>query len=206
MPHDSSPRSRTTYRPARGEAVCARLAAGVSVEEIAREPGMPCRATLANWMRAHPDFAARFEAARAAGGGVQRGGRPEIYSPELADAVLDGLVEGRALHLICAEPGMPSMRTFFRWVKADPLFAADYRLAREVQAHRYFDEVGEVAKAATPRTAYLARVRIDALKWQAARLAPRRFGARPDLEEAVEGLTVIVRRFCEGGAEGPGGG
>jgi len=207
MPHDdSSSRSRTTYRAARGAVVCARLAEGASVEQIIREPGMPCRATLRNWKLAHPDFAAQFEMARAQGGGMRRGGRPEVYSPELAEAVLEGLAEGRALHRICGEPGAPSMTTVFRWLKADPEFAGAYRLAREVQAHRLFDEVGEVAAAATSRTAYLARVRIDALKWQAARLAPRRFGPKPDDEESEGGgLTVIVRRFGDGEAPEAGG-
>lgn len=39
------------------EAVLSRIVMGGSFNTIGREPGMPCRRTLAQWMRAHADFA-----------------------------------------------------------------------------------------------------------------------------------------------------
>lgn len=66
----------------------------------------------------------------------------------------------------------------------------------------------EAIDDATPETAYLAKVRIDGLRWQAGRLAPRAFG---DLKErmAVEAaagdggtkLTVLLQSFDREGRE-----
>jgi hypothetical protein len=59
--------------------------------------------------------------------------------------------------------------------------------------------VWEEAQAATPETAFLAKVRIGALQWSAARLAPKRYGVRTEAGPGEDGggLTVIVRDFHE---------
>lgn len=188
-------RPRLQYREWLAQAVCARAAEGRSLAEIARAPGMPQAQTIRRWLAAEPGFAARYELARARGGPLHQG-RPSGYCEEIGRAVCDRLIEGEPLAQVCARPDMPPMTTVYWWLKQHSDFADLYRAARAIQAHVKFDAVWEEARQATPQTARLAKVRIQALQWQAGKLAPRVYGPRPE-EEASEpaGLTVVIRRF-----------
>jgi hypothetical protein len=53
------------------------------------------------------------------------------YSPELAEKICAALADGRRLASICAEAGMPSTRTVFRWLATHPDFLARYEQVRE---------------------------------------------------------------------------
>lgn len=187
-----------------------RLAAGESVKSICGDPEMAAWPVVQHWLRHEPEFRERFLAAREAGGGKRRGGRPNGYEPAICEAICERLAEGEALVRICAEPGMPSTGTVFNWLKAHEEFRAMYALAREVQGHWAFDAVSEAIEEATPETAYLAKVRIDALRWQAGRLAPRAFGDLKERAAVGEGagegggapkLTVLVQSFDREGRE-----
>jgi hypothetical protein len=48
--------------------------------------------------------------------------------------------------------------------------------AREEQADKYFQEIIEIADAATPETVNVARLRVDSRKFTVARLAPKKYG------------------------------
>lgn len=54
----------STYTPETGAAVCDRLMDGWTLDEIAREPWAPCRATILNWARRVPEFADAYARAR----------------------------------------------------------------------------------------------------------------------------------------------
>ncbi len=54
-------------------------------------------------------------------------------------------------------------------------FLRDTR-AREAQADKYFQEIIEIADAATSETVNVARLRIDSRKFTVARLAPKKYG------------------------------
>jgi len=47
---------------------------------------------------------------------------------------------------------------------------------REAQADKYFQEIVEIADAATPETVNVARLRVDSRKFTVARLAPKKYG------------------------------
>jgi hypothetical protein len=47
---------KSTYTPARGQALCELIGQGLSLREIARRPGMPGAATVYVWLRNHPEF------------------------------------------------------------------------------------------------------------------------------------------------------
>jgi Bacteriophage Sf6, terminase small subunit-like len=46
------------------------------------------------------------------------------------------------------------------------------------QADKYFQEIIEIADAATPETVNVARLRVDSRKFTVARLAPKKYGDR----------------------------
>src|SRR5215831_14334801 len=54
-------------------------------------------------------------------------------------------------------------------------FVGKFR-AREAQADKYFQEIIEIADAATPETVNVARLRVDSRKFTVARLAPKKYG------------------------------
>ena len=55
-------------------------------------------------------------------------------------------------------------------------FLERYARAREAQADKYFQEIIEIADAATPETVNVARLRVDSRKFTVARLAPKKYG------------------------------
>jgi hypothetical protein len=55
-------------------------------------------------------------------------------------------------------------------------FLERYARAREEQADKYFQEIIEIADAATPETVNVARLRVDSRKFTVARLAPKKYG------------------------------
>ena len=183
-----------------------RVAAGETVKSVCRDPEMAPYPMVQRWMRYEPDFAARFMAAREAGGVGRKTGRPSGYDVVICEAICERLIEGESLLRMCEEPGMPSRETVFRWLRRHAEFRETYALAREIQGHLAFDAVTEAIDDATPETAYLAKVRIDGLRWQAARLAPRAFGdlkERTPVEDGAGGksFTVLLQSFDRQGRE-----
>jgi hypothetical protein len=59
------PAPTPSYTPAVVEAITAQVRQGVSLATLGLRPDMPCRATLYEWMRTRPDFAAAVEQAHA---------------------------------------------------------------------------------------------------------------------------------------------
>lgn len=183
--------------------VCVRLEAGEPLAVVCRDEEMPHESTLRAWLKRFPDLRVRVDGARATGLAVQAARplvgrvRPVVFDEALADAVCERLAAGsQGLEAVCSARELPSSATVYRWLADYPDFAARYGEARRIQAHRMFDEARAIAKAATTKSVAVAKLRIDTLKWQAAKLAPRVYGVRPVIEE--EGppvITVQIRDF-----------
>ncbi len=184
-------RPRMVFGSQARERICAQLTQGLSLSFICRQDDMPKRKTVEGWLKKEPAFARAVAEARAAGGGVKRGGRPTLYSETLALAFCEKVGEGHAVHLICQQAGMPAQGTLHLWLRRYPEFVEMLAVARMIQEQRLFDEVREIADGATPATVQVARTRIAARQWQAAKLAPRKAaeaedrGAGPIIVEIV---------------------
>jgi hypothetical protein len=76
------------------------------------------------------------------------------------------------------------MRTVWRWLDDRPEFASKYARARELQGDWMDEKILTVADACTPETAAADRVKIDAYKWRAAKLAPKKYGDKIQQEHA----------------------
>ena len=117
--------------------------------------------------------------------------RPCEFSQEKADLICQRIAEGEALRTICRESGFPSASTVCRWLASHADFRRQYSAAREVQAEILLDEVLEIADACagdasgaaiTPTVVQGAKLRIDARKWLIAKLAPKRYGEKLDVD------------------------
>jgi len=126
--------------------------------------------------------------------------RPSSFTQEIADAICEGIAEGRSLRSICQDEAMPNKATVFRWLADDAftLFRDQYTRAREAQADVLFDEILQIADDGT-RDTYTdkdgnertdqdviarSRLRVDARKWMAGKLRPKVYGDKVDLTHA----------------------
>ena len=110
--------------------------------------------------------------------------RPCEYNHDVADTICERLVEGESLRSICRDPDMPAVSTVFRWLRMVEGFSEQYARAKESQADTYADEIVAIADrdaAIDDDNAVMTardRLRIDARKWVAAKLKPKRYGDR----------------------------
>jgi hypothetical protein len=102
-------------------------------------------------------------------------GRPSAYSEELAEDICKSIACGHALYRRCEQnEHWPSERTIYRWLEENIEFRQMYMRARERCADRRAEEM--VVIADTEPDAQRARVMIEARKWHASKLAPKKYG------------------------------
>jgi hypothetical protein len=125
-------------------------------------------------------------------------GRPSDYSMELTDDICRQLAEGMSMQEICSRPEMPHVATVYRWLQRHAGFRDTYVSAREQQAHTIADRAVAMALDADRviTDPQVAKVQLDAIKWTAARLAPKVYGSKADV--AIGGnldqpLTQVIR-------------
>lgn len=131
------------------------------------------------------------------------GGRPTIYKPELVSTLLQRLSSGESLRKITADPDMPSHDAVYSWLQRYPEFAEQYTRAREEQAETLADEIVALADEEPVQVVDdkgIARVdsgwvqwqknRVEARKWVAAKLKPKKYGERVTHEGGDQPITV----------------
>lgn len=102
-------------------------------------------------------------------------GRPSDFTQELADEICARIVESDyGLEQICEADDLPSARTVFRWLAANETFRQQYARAKEAQGHVQADR--GLKDALTATDASLGRLKFDARKWAASKLAPKQYG------------------------------
>lgn len=130
--------------------------------------------------------------------------RPSKYSQQLADALCDLLVDGKSLRTICSTAKMPSRSTVIRWLAENEAFRNQYARARELQADTLAEEIldiadkavlgerlkkdgkGKVVERQTGDMVERSKLMIDARKWYAGKLQPKKYGERVALDHGVQ--------------------
>ncbi len=114
-----------------------------------------------------------------------------VYTPQLAEAILAELEEGKGLKTICRERGL-ARRTVRSWV-SDNLngFSAPYAQAREMGLDHQAEDLIEIADN-TELSPDDRRVRIDTRKWLLSKLAAGRYGDRISTDINVTHRYVVV--------------
>lgn len=122
------------------------------------------------------------------------------YTKEVGDKICERLAEGDSLRKICAESGMPSRWSVFRWLddEANEAFRNQYARAREWQAESLMDEILEISDDASrdvvtkgegeeayDRERFTAsardKIKIDARFKLMGQLNPKKYGAKMSL-------------------------
>jgi hypothetical protein len=127
----------------------------------------------------------------------KKAGRPSSFTQHLATVICVRLSEGESLKTITKDDEMPDRATVYRWLAAYPEFCDLYARAREDQADTLADEIiaiadeqPEIIPVIDRRTGELIehkldgaflqwqKNRIDARKWTAMKLKPKKYGER----------------------------
>jgi hypothetical protein len=123
--------------------------------------------------------------------GRKKTGRPSRYSDALAESICERIAEGESLVSICRSDAMPGYSTVLRWLDANEEFRGRYARARDDQAERFAQEIVDIAD--TEEDTQRAKLRMDARKWVAAKLLPKKYGERQTLEhEGAGGGPIII--------------
>lgn len=122
--------------------------------------------------------------------------RPSDFTQETADIICERIAEGQSLRSICLADDMPAMRTVFNWLAKSEAFVQQYTRARDAQADALADEIVDIAddgsrdyaKDADGREVVdhdhiaRSRLRVDARKWIASKLKPKKYGDKLSTE------------------------
>ena len=103
------------------------------------------------------------------------------------DAICARIAGGASLRTICLDKDLPTPQGVRKWLNADKdgELVAQYARAREEQADHYADEIITIAdnENLTPED---RRIKIDARKWVASKLKPRKYGDKLALGGAAD--------------------
>jgi hypothetical protein len=119
-------------------------------------------------------------------------GRPSKYSPEIVADLCAGIAKGKSLNSLCAPSDKPDIATVFRWLDKYPEFRDKYAQAKEASADYMADELLEIADASTGDV-QRDRLRVDTRKWIAAKLKPKKYGERQQVEHSGEVKTGLSK-------------
>lgn len=122
-------------------------------------------------------------------------GRPESYTPEIADLICSRLANGESLRSICRDPDLPSTVTVFAWMRRHPDFLNQYTRAKEESSDALIEEMVDIADDGTNdwmekvasdgehigwqlngEHVQRSRLRIETRKWIASKLKPKKYG------------------------------
>lgn len=84
---------------------------------------------------------------------------------------------------------MPARRTVLTWMASDTNFCTSIARAREEQAEHLAEEIVTIADTCTDP--HKARLQIDARKWYASKLAPKKYGDKLDLNAHIAGEIIV---------------
>jgi len=126
-----------------------------------------------------------------------------LYGPENRcwEVILDTISSGGSLSTALAKhTWMPSVAQARRHIANDLDFQAKYEKALQDRADKLAEEIIEISDSATPEclepaamSAWVAdkRLRVDARKWVAAKLQPKRYGDRIDVAVTDARISVM---------------
>jgi hypothetical protein len=121
-------------------------------------------------------------------------GRPEIYTEELALKVCEEIAStSKSLRTICAQEGMPSVRTVLYWLRDKEEFLRQYTRAKEEQADLLVEEMIDISddgsndlmtitkgdesyEVENKEVVNRSKLRVETRKWIASKLKPKKYG------------------------------
>ena len=114
--------------------------------------------------------------------------RPSSYTPELAQRILHDIRStSMTLQEVCdSDVDYPTPKTFYTWTDKHPGLFDEYIAAKKKQVQVYIDDsFNEMKQSFTnPLDFQMLKLKIEHIRWYAAKLVPRLYGATPEEMES----------------------
>jgi hypothetical protein len=127
-------------------------------------------------------------------------GRPSTYTPQLAEAICTRIALGETLVSVCKDETMPDRATVYRWVVSNEAFCDMYAKAREQCADSWFEKAvcaADEARAGDKEGVPGSRLYVDTLKWAAAKLRPRTYSDKLQVENSGDQTIRVVVEYAD---------
>ena len=124
-----------------------------------------------------------------------------MYTQEIADRLCMRMEDGESVRTICLDEDMPGRATVYRWLadEENKSFRDQYARAIDARAEKIFEEIIDIAdtpveaekvttkadgkrEITTGDAVERSKLRVDARKWVVARLAPKKYGEKLNIE------------------------
>lgn len=115
---------------------------------------------------------------------------PDVpFSQEIFDLILERIMCGESVNAICADAGMPSRVSFYRWILKDDDLRDKFDSALNARSHAMAEDllaiadepVGSLESGATDTGAVnKQRLQVDTRKWIMSKMTPKKYGDRVD--------------------------
>ena len=121
-------------------------------------------------------------------------------TPALAEDICTRIAKGETLTSIVKRKGMPSYAGVMKWLSETnpdrsaryPEFIERYRVARMHQAQAFFEQTIDISDNKGNKNVARDRLKVDARKWAASKLAPELYGDRVQHQHEVSGIVELV--------------
>lgn len=100
------------------------------------------------------------------------------WTEDLVTDICDHLATGKAILDVGSLQGYPSSDSIYRQMYRDPDFASRIARAREAGQDHEADQIVRLADQADAENWQVVKLRMDARKWRAAKLAPKQYGEK----------------------------
>jgi hypothetical protein len=147
-------------------------------------------------------------------------GETRAPKPNLKDKIpeiITRMIEGESLRSICRSDGMPAVSTFFVWVSQDTELEKQYSAAIQLRADVYFEQMMDIAdtpiegektktidgpdgqkiEVTTGDMIDHRKLQVDARKWALARMNPKKYGEKVDLNHGGRVKVIPLDRDDE---------
>ena len=123
---------------------------------------------------------------------------------KIFEHIFDEMSKGRSLRSVLKDEGMIPPKTFYEWIDSDSEKSKQYARACEIRADAIFDEIIEISDNSSGdakinengqevlNNEFVARsrLRVDARKWIASKLAPKKYGEKLDIDHTTAGEKI----------------
>ncbi len=124
-------------------------------------------------------------------------------TPEVEERIIEGLTDGVPLRVLCRQDDMPSWRTVYDWINADPSFASRVAYARDLGFEALAEDILGIADDTPAISEHVQRnkMRIDTRLKLLACWSPKRYGNKQDVSIGNKaGETLKVQSNAENAA------
>ena len=130
-------------------------------------------------------------------------GRPTKYTKELADEICALLATGMSARSVLREEHMPSMNTFWRWIRENDEFREQYARAKDEASEAIAEDMFDIADDGTNdwmdvkfgketrrvvdnEALGRSKLRVDTRKWYLSKIKPKKYGEHLKIDQETE--------------------